>query len=100
MLWSKQFYHYNVSTWLHGDNGAPPPHASRLNGRNRDWEHFVAADILSMPDKWEYPWFAAWDLAFHVIPLAMIDADSAKHQLEHLISEKYQHPNGQIPAYE
>lgn len=100
MLWSKQYYPYNVSTWLHGDNPACPPPASRLDGRNKDWEHLAANDILSMPDKWEYPWFAAWDLAFHVIPLAMIDVDSAKHQLEHLISEKYQHPNGQIPAYE
>jgi hypothetical protein len=100
LLWSKQFYAYDLRAWLRGDSGSPPPPASRLRGRNKDWEHLVTADIFSMPDKWEYPWFAAWDLAFHVIPLAMVDVDSAKHQLELMISEKLQHPNGQIPAYE
>jgi hypothetical protein len=100
MLWSKQYYEYDVHDWLHGDNPKSPPPASRLQGRNADWEHLSTADIFSMPDKWEYPWFAAWDLSFHVIPLAMIDVDSAKHQLELIISEKLQHPNGQIPAYE
>jgi hypothetical protein len=100
MLWSKQFYHYDVRAWLHGDNPKAPPPPQRLKGRNRNWEHLMCADVLSMPDKWEYPWFAAWDLAFHVIPLAMIDVDFAKHQIELLISEKLQHPNGQIPAYE
>jgi len=100
MLWSKQFYAYDVQTWLRGDDPKAPPPASRLHGRNADWEHLSVEDVFSMPDKWEYPWFAAWDLAFHVIPLAMIDVDSAKHQLELMISERLQHPNGQIPAYE
>ncbi|MDB5319307.1 MAG: hypothetical protein JWN40_938 [Phycisphaerales bacterium] len=100
MLWSKQFYAYDVHAWLHGDPAGPPPPQERLARRNKDWEHLSTADVFSMPDKWEYPWFAAWDLAFHVIPLAMIDVDSAKHQLELIISEKLQHPNGQIPAYE
>jgi hypothetical protein len=100
MLWSKQYYAYDVYDWLRGDNPKSPPPASRLKGRNADWDHLATADIFSMPDTWEYPWFAAWDLAFHVITLAMIDVDSAKHQLELIISEKLQHPNGQIPAYE
>jgi hypothetical protein len=101
MLWSKQFYPYDVRSWLHGDDpAAAPPPAQRLRGRNRDWAHVATADIFSMPDKWEYPWFAAWDTAFHVIPLAMVDVDFAKKQLELLISEKLMHPNGQIPAYE
>jgi hypothetical protein len=100
MLWSKQYYAYDLRAWLHGDDPKAPPPRQRLRGRNRDWEHLVVGDVLSMPDKWEYPWFAAWDLAFHVIPLAMVDVDFAKAQLELLISEKLQHPNGQIPAYE
>lgn len=100
MLWSKQFYHYVVGDWLKGDPAAPPPPVERKNGRNRDWIHLYNDDILSMPDKWEYPWFAAWDLAFHTIPLAMIDPEFAKRQLILLTREWYMHPNGQLPAYE
>jgi hypothetical protein len=100
LLWSKQFYHYDVGVWLHGDPGQPPPPPERRAGRNREWAHFNAADVLSMPDKWEYPWFAAWDLAFHCVPLALVDADFAKQQLLLLGREWYQHPNGQTPAYE
>ncbi len=100
MLWSKQYYHYVVRDWLKGDEGQPPPPAERLQGRNADWTHLHASDVLSMPDKWEYPWFAAWDLAFHCIPLAMVDSDFAKEQLLLLLREWYMHPNGQIPAYE
>ncbi len=99
LLWSKQFYHYVVGDWL--KSGAhQPPSKSRLRGRNHDWSHFHARDILSMPDKWEYPWFAAWDTAFHMIPFARIDPDFAKHQLLLLLREWYMHPNGQLPAYE
>jgi hypothetical protein len=100
MLWSKQFYHYDVDEWLRGDPGQPAPPPERLTGRNADWAHLNAADIISMPDKWEYPWFAAWDLAFHCIPLALVDPEFAKRQLLMLGREWYQHPNGQIPAYE
>lgn len=100
MLWSKQFYHYVVEEWLKGDPAAPPPPNERKKGRNHDWIHLYNDDILSMPDKWEYPWFAAWDLAFHTIPLAMVDPDFAKKQLDVLTREWYMHPNGQIPAYE
>ena len=100
MLWSKQYFHYNVRTWLEGDAGQPVPPASRWDGRNRDWMHFDADSILSMPDSWEYPWFAAWDLAFHCIPLALVDADFAKRQLILLLREWFMHPNGQLPAYE
>ena len=100
MLWSKQFFYYDVSQWLNGDPGQPAPPAERHNGRNREWLHLNNADIVSMPDKWEYPWFAAWDLAFHCIPLAMVDADFAKQQLKLLTKEWYMHPNGQLPAYE
>jgi len=100
MLWSKQFYHYVVRDWLDGDSACPPPPPERKGGRNRAWEHLYNKDILSMPDKWEYPWYAAWDLAFHCIPLAMIDPDFAKRQLILLTREWYMHPNGQIPAYE
>ncbi|MBH8562559.1 glucosidase [Nostoc sp. CENA67] len=100
MLWSKQFYYYVADKWLKGDAAGPPPPASRLHGRNHEWVHLFNEDILSMPDKWEYPWFAAWDLAFHVIPLAMIDPDFAKLQLSRLTREWYMHPNGQLPAYE
>jgi hypothetical protein len=98
MLWTKQFYHYVVEDWLKGDPASPPP--ERQYARNKDWIHLFNDDILSMPDKWEFPWFAAWDLAFHAIPLAMIDPDFAKRQLERLTREWYMHPNGQIPAYE
>src|SRR4051812_46251218 len=100
MLWSKQFYHYVVRDWLAGDEGQPPPPDARKHGRNADWGHLYNADVLSMPDKWEYPWFAAWDLAFHAVPLALVDADFAKEQLLLLVREWYMHPNGQIPAYE
>jgi hypothetical protein len=100
MLWCKQFYDYNVHKWLLGDPKQPAPPASRWSGRNRDWSHFNSADVLSMPDTWEYPWFAAWDLAFHAIVFAMFDADFAKGQLLTLLREWYMHPNGQLPAYE
>jgi hypothetical protein len=100
MLWSKQFYHYVIKTWLEGDPTLPPPSSVRRNARNHDWPHLYNDDILSMPDGWEYPWFAAWDLAFHVIPLALVDPDFAKSQLMLLTREWYMHPNGQIPAYE
>jgi hypothetical protein len=100
MLWSKQFYYYDVDQWLDGDPGQPAPPAVRRHGRNREWRHLNTADILSMPDKWEYPWFAAWDLAFHCLPLALVDPAFAKEQLILLLREWYQHPNGQIPAYE
>ena len=100
MLWSKQFYYYDVSQWLTGDPGQPSPPASRKHGRNSDWIHLNNANIISMPDKWEYPWYAAWDLAFHCIPLAMIDPGFAKDQLVLLTREWYMHPNGQFPAYE
>jgi len=100
MLWSKQFYHYNIDEWLDGDPGQPAPPVERIQGRNRAWRHMHAADILSMPDKWEYPWFAAWDLAFHCIPLAILDSEFAKQQLILLGREWYLHPNGQVPAYE
>jgi hypothetical protein len=100
LLWSKQFYHYDLDQWLNGDPGQPPPPEGRRNGRNREWFHLKTHDILSMPDKWEYPWFAAWDLAFHCIPLALVDPEFAKAQLRVLTREWYQHPNGQLPAYE
>jgi hypothetical protein len=100
LLWSKQFYHYDVRAWLDGDPAGPPPPDSRNNGRNHEWSHLYNADIISMPDKWEYPWYAAWDLAFHCIPLAQVDPDFAKEQLTLLLREWYMHPNGQLPAYE
>ena len=100
MLWSKQYYNYVVKEWLDGDPAQPPPPPERRQGRNKAWEHLYSEDILSMPDNWEYPWFAAWDLAFHCIPLAMIDPEFAKKQLILLTREWYMHPNGQIPAYE
>ena len=98
LIWSKQFFHYDVERWLAGD-GFPPPE-SRQRGRNATWRHLKAADVISMPDAWEYPWFAAWDLAFHAVALALIDVDFAKQQMELMLSERYLHPNGQIPAYE
>lgn len=100
MLWSKQFFHYDVKAWLNGDPAGPPPPVERKRGRNSAWQHFYNADIISMPDKWEFPWYAAWDLAFHCIPLAMVDPDFAKEQLILMLREWYMHPNGQIPAYE
>lgn len=100
MLWSKQYYNYLVKPWLEGDPATPTPPSDRLKGRNAQWFHLESEDILSMPDKWEYPWFAAWDLAFHAIPIAMIDPDFAKRQLDVITREWFMHPNGQIPAYE
>ncbi len=100
MLWSKQFYHYDVRTWLDGDPAGPPPPPERLKGRNKEWTHLYNDDVISMPDKWEYPWYAAWDLGFHCIALALIDPDFAKEQLILLLREWYMHPNGQLPAYE
>ena len=100
MLWSKQFYHYDINHWLQGDPNQPTPPAQRLAGRNHDWMHLSNNQVLSMPDAWEYPWFAAWDLAFHTISLALVDVAFAKRQIETLVWATYQHPNGQIPAYE
>jgi Glycosyl hydrolase family 63 C-terminal domain len=100
LLWSKQFYRYDVREWLNGDPFQPAPPAERKKGRNREWTHLNNADIISMPDKWEYPWYAAWDLAFHTIPIAMVDPELAKRQLLILTKEWYMHPNGQLPAYE
>jgi hypothetical protein len=100
LLWSKQFYYYVTDEWLKGDPAQPPPPASRLGGRNREWTHFHSRDVISMPDKWEYPWFASWDLAFHVLALAYVDPQYAKEQLVLFLREWYMHPNGQIPAYE
>jgi hypothetical protein len=100
LLWAKQFYHFDVRTWLDGDPAGPPPPESRKKGRNHEWATLYNADVISMPDKWEYPWYAAWDLAFHCIPLAQIDPDFAKEQLTLLFREWYMHPNGQLPAYE
>jgi hypothetical protein len=100
MIWSKQFFYYDVPQWLKGDPGQFPPPAERKAGRNHEWSHLNNADILSMPDKWEYPWYAAWDLAFHCIPLALVDSEFAKSQLLLLTREWYMHPNGQLPAYE
>jgi hypothetical protein len=100
LLWSKQFYHYDVRNWLDGDPAGPPPPPERLKGRNKDWTHLYNDDVISMPDKWEYPWYAAWDLGFHCISLALVDPDFAKEQLILLLREWYMHPNGQLPAYE
>jgi hypothetical protein len=100
MLWSKQFFHYDVRRWLDGDPAGPPPPDSRRHGRNQEWLHLYNADVISMPDKWEYPWYAAWDLAFHCVALAHVDPEFAKEQLILLCREWYMHPNGQLPAYE
>jgi hypothetical protein len=100
LIWSKQYYHLDVHRWLTGDAASPPPPESRRHGRNHEWTHLYNSEVLSVPDKWEYPWYAAWDLAFHTIPFAMIDADFAKEQLSLLLREWYMHPNGQLPAYE
>jgi hypothetical protein len=99
MMWTKQYFYYDVSAWLQ-EHGLDPVRDIRRRMRNREWSHMVNADVISMPDKWEYPWYAAWDLAFHTVPLAMVDPDFAKDQLELMLSERYLHPNGQIPAYE
>jgi hypothetical protein len=100
MIWSKQFFHFDIPLWLNGEQTQPPPPEERRHGRNWEWHHLNNADVISMPDKWEYPWYAAWDLAFHTIPLSLIDAEFAKQQLILLTREWYMHPNGQIPAYE
>ena len=100
MVWTKQFYNFEVREWLEGDPSQPTPPESRKNGRNSEWDHLNNADVISMPDKWEYPWYAAWDLAFHCVPLALIDPEFAKNQLELMVRERYMHPNGQMPAYE
>jgi hypothetical protein len=103
MLWSKQYYYYDVGRWLteHGlDLVRPRASSTGVLQRNRQWQHVVNSDVVSMPDKWEYPWYAAWDLAFHALPLAMVDPEFAKEQLELILRERYVHPNGQIPAYE
>ena len=100
MLWSKQFYHYVIADWLKGDPSQPAPPSGREHGRNSQWRQLYNADVISMPDKWEYPWYAAWDLAFHCVPLALVDSEFAKEQLLLLLREWYMHPNGQLPAYE
>ncbi len=100
LLWSKQYFHYIVEDWLNGDPSSPPPDEGRKKGRNAGWVHLYNDDIISMPDKWEYPWYAAWDLAFHMIPMALVDPDFAKSQLKLFLREWYMHPNGQVPAYE
>ena len=100
LLWSKQFYHFVVEQWLDGDPGQPPPPPEHKEGRNRQWRHLYNEDVISMPDKWEYPWYAAWDLAFHTVAFAPIDPDFSKQQLSLFLREWYMHPNGQIPAYE
>jgi len=100
LIWTKQFYHYEIAEWLDGDPAYPPPPASRLNGRNSEWRELATSEVLSMPDAWEYPWFAAWDLGFHCIPMAQIDPEFAKSQLILLTREWYMHPNGELPAYE
>jgi len=100
MIWTKQFFHYDVDRWLEGDLIRPPPQRACPGARNTDWRHLRAADVISMPDSWEYPWFAAWDLAYHCAALALVDVDFAKDQIELMVSERYQHPDGRIPAYE
>jgi hypothetical protein len=100
LMWTKQFYHYGVELWLQGDPALPPPLEERKCARNADWTHLYTLDMLSMPDKWEYPWFVAWDLAFHTISIALLDPEWAKRQVILLLREWYMHPNGQIPAYE
>jgi hypothetical protein len=100
MIWSKQFYYFDIPQWLKGDPAQPPPPPERRRGRNHEWKHLNNADVVSMPDTWEYPWYAAWDLAFHAIPLALVDPDFAKDQMVLLTREWYMHPNGQMPAYE
>jgi len=100
LVWNKQFYHYNVRDWLHGDPGQPPPPPERLHGRNHDWDHLNNAEVISMPDKWEYPWYASWDLSFHCVAFARLDPDFAKDQLVLIGREWYMHPNGALPAYE
>ena len=100
MLWSKQYFNIDIPKWLNGDKGQIAPPESRKTGRNHQWHSLNNEDIISMPDKWEYPWYAAWDLAFHCVPLSMVDPQFAKDQLILFLREWYMHPNGQLPAYE
>ena len=100
LLWTKQFYYYSISNWLDGDPNGVPGHPSRKEGRNSDWRHVFNRDVISMPDKWEYPWYAVWDLAFHMVPMATVDLEFAKEQMILFLREWYMHPSGQIPAYE
>ncbi|MEM9026294.1 MAG: glucosidase [Verrucomicrobiota bacterium] len=100
LIWTKQFYYFDIYRWLKGDKGQVKPPQSRKKLRNNEWTHLYNADIISMPDKWEYPWFAAWDLAFHCLPIALIDSEFAKRQILLMVEDRYMHPNGQIPAYE
>jgi hypothetical protein len=100
MLWSKQLFYYDVARWLDGDPSQPEPPPERKTGRNAKWRNFDGFDVISMPDKWEYPWFAAWDLAFHCVTLAHLDPAFAKYQLIMVCREWFQHPNGALPAYE
>ncbi len=100
LLWTKQFYHYAIDAWLKGDSNYEVDVSSRKFGRNHDWQHLFNRDVISMPDKWEYPWYAAWDLAFHMLPMAHIDLEFAKEQLILFLREWYMHPNGSLPAYE
>jgi hypothetical protein len=100
LIWSKQFYYFDIRRWLHGDPTQPPPPAARLEGRNADWQHLNNAHVVSMPDKWEYPWYASWDLGFQAVSFALIDPDFAKSQILLLLRDRYMHPNGQKPAYE
>jgi hypothetical protein len=100
LLWCKQFYNYHVHRWLHGDPTQPPPPAERLKGRNSRWQHIVNENVLLMPDAWEYPWYAAWDMGFHAVTMALVDSAFAKRQITLMLSSLYQHPHGQIPAYE
>ncbi len=100
LIWGKQSYHYDVDRWLKGDSTQPAPDPRRQFGRNHEWTHLHNSDVISMPDKWEYPWYAAWDLAFHCVAMALIDPDFAKEQLILFLREWYMHPNGQLPAYE
>ena len=100
MLWSKQFYHYDVDKWLEERGSDPFKPTRKAAPRNDHWHHMYNGDVISMPDKWEYPWYAAWDLAFHVLALTLVDPDFGKQQLKLMLRERYMHPNGQIPAYE
>ncbi len=100
VLWSKQFYHYDVDKWLEERGSDPFKPTRKAAPRNEHWHHMYNGDVISMPDKWEYPWYAAWDLAFHVLALTLVDPDFGKHQLKLMLRERYMHPNGQIPAYE
>ena len=99
MLWSKQYFHYDLAEWLR-EHGDKPEEGVRTQVRNKDWFHMYNAEVISMPDKWEYPWYAVWDLSFHTIPLSLVDVDFAKEQLRLFLGHHYLHPNGQMPAYE